>query len=831
MPIVDVALAIAATGLPVFPCGRNKKPAIAKKDGGHGFLDAVTDPSEVRALFAKAPHAALIGVPTGERSGFDVLDFDYRHGAADWEITNASRLPETRSHRTKSGGKHMLFATVPCVRNLASKFAPGMDVRGTGGYIIMPPSVGYSVITDVDIAEWPDWLLTILLAAKPEQAPRPQSNGKAVEISSKRLSAFAEKVAARLREAPEGGKHFALRNAALSLGGIQAAANLSDADCSQILIASLPATVRDWEAAKDTVMWGLEHGRARPITLEDRPHYQNANGNGNGNGHLAPSPPPEPHHDQPTAPPTDPRTDPRTFDGLDTNEPLQPEQKERIIRVFSGFRHVAADAALSAMSSLGVSFYQRDRSLVRASLAKAKAADGIIVEVPGIVGVSAPMLARAMGRSARWERVNKEGEVIRIDPPKEVVEQVAAMSGEWPFPPITGVIGAPTMRPDGSLLLTPGYDAVTGLVLMAPPPMPTIPITPTKRDALEALALLNSLLDEFPFTDNASRSAAMSMLLTPVLRGALAPAVPMHMVAAPQAGTGKSYLQDIASMLATGERCAVVTVAPDPQETEKRLVGAALAGYPLIALDNCNGTLTGDFLAQVTERPLLQLRPLGTSGVVRVSNVFTVFANGNNISVSADLVRRTLLCTLDANMENPETRSFSHDPVVSIAKDRGKYLAACLTLARAYVCAGMPGRLPRIASFERWSDLVRSSLVWLGWPDPSTGTETIRAEDPTRNARSAIFEAWAQCLVVGQGYQTGEIITAAETYDGVTSTFVNAELRSALFAIAKAKSAEKIDAMRLGWWLRATAKVVSGRFKLMVDRTNATHPKWSIHEI
>ena len=821
MALVDLALSIAAAGLPVFPCGRNKRPAISKPDGGNGFHDAVTDATEVRALFARAPHAALVGVPTGERAGFDVLDFDYRHGAADWEIAHAAELPQTRTHRTKSGGKHMLFRTVPGVHNLASKFADGMDVRGTGGYIIMPPSTGYAVTSAIDIAEWPDWLLGIVLKAKPKETARPVSTDPPPPISSKRLAAFAEKVAARVRQAPEGGKHFALRNAALSLGGIQVAAGLSDSACTQILIKALPSTVQDWKAAEDTVAWGLEHGRANPIVLEDRPEYQRTN------GHAHATEPPNQAHE--SAPPPDPKT----FDGLDTHEPLQHEPDvKRAIRVFAGLRHIASDQGLAAMSGAGVPFYQRDRAMVRASIARAKAADGSIVEVPGIVNVSMPMLARALGRSAEWERVNKDGEVIRIDPPKEVVEQIAAMSGEWPFPPITGVIGAPTMRPDGSLLLKPGYDDATGLVLLASPPMPAIDPNPSKRAALEALALLNSLLVEFPFgEDNASRSAAMSMILTPVLRGALAPAVPMHMVAAPQAGTGKSYLQDIASMIATGERCAVVTIAPDPQETEKRLIGAALAGYPIVALDNCNGVLSGDFLAQVTERPLLQLRPLGTSGVVRVANVFTVFANGNNISVSADLVRRTLLCTLDANMENPETRSFTQDPLAIIAANRGLYLAACLTLARAYVCAGMPGRLARIASFERWSDLVRSALVWLGWPDPTTGTETIRAEDPTRNTRSAVFEAWAKALKVKQGYLAGEIVAAAELYDSERGVFVHADLRAALFEVAKAKGAERIDAQRLGWWLRSTAKVVSGRYKLMVDRANATRPEWSIHEI
>ena len=62
--------------------------------------------------------------------------------------------------------------------------------------------------------------------------------------------------------------------------------------------------------------------------------------------------------------------------------------------------------------------------------------------------------------------------------------------------------------------------------------------------------------------------------------------------------------------------------SPQPEETEKRLNGSALAGHPIIALDNASGTIEGDLLCQITERPLLQLRPLGTSKLVRAANTF-----------------------------------------------------------------------------------------------------------------------------------------------------------------------------------------------------------------
>ena len=498
-----------------------------------------------------------------------------------------------------------------------------------------------------------------------------------------------------------------------------------------------------------------------------------------------------------------------------------------VIRVIRGKRHEAADAGLAALAAARVPFYVRDRGLVRICAMKAKASDGSLVTVPAVTAVTPPILGRALGQVAQWESLNRGSEIIPIDPPKEVVEQIAGMIDEWPFPPLYGVISTPTMRTDGSLLITEGYDPATGYVLFAPPPMPPIAASPSKQDALDALATLNELLVEFPFANDASRSVAMSMLLTPVLRAALPPAVPMHVITAPEAGSGKSYLQDIASVITTGDRCAVLSVSDNPDETEKRLIGAALAQLPIIALDNVSDLLMGDFLCQATERPVLQIRPLGTSNLTRICNTFTVFANGNNMRVGADAVRRTVQCALDSGMECPETREFVIDPVAMVLADRGKYVGACLTIARAYVIAGRPGRTSRRASYEGWSDTVRSALVWLNWRDPVETVANAQAEDPIRQQRAAVFAAWSQELVMGIGYPTSEIIKLAEEYGGDKRT--HPALWDSLFAIAAPRSGyQQIDPKQLGKWLSRNIDTIASGQRLTVDRADKARPRWKL---
>ena len=142
-PLASQALDLAAAGFPVFPCAKTKRPAISKAEGGHGFHDASTDPEAVTRLFA-TPGAVLIGVPTGEASGVDALDIDPKNGGDAWEQANVHRLPETRVHQTPSGGRHYIFRHAPGVHNSTSSIAPGIDVRGSGGYICVPPAGAYT---------------------------------------------------------------------------------------------------------------------------------------------------------------------------------------------------------------------------------------------------------------------------------------------------------------------------------------------------------------------------------------------------------------------------------------------------------------------------------------------------------------------------------------------------------------------------------------------------------------------------------------------------------------------------------------------------------------
>jgi len=159
-----VARDLAADGWACFPCLGSKAPACPG-----GFKSAVSDPDLIVDLFGRHP-APLIGVATGAVSGVDVLDLDARHGAATWWAEMRNQLPDTRTHRTRSGGLHLFFRHAADLRNSASRLAPGCDVRADGGYVIWWPAAGLPVLSAAPAAPWPDQLLWQLRPAP--QPPR-----------------------------------------------------------------------------------------------------------------------------------------------------------------------------------------------------------------------------------------------------------------------------------------------------------------------------------------------------------------------------------------------------------------------------------------------------------------------------------------------------------------------------------------------------------------------------------------------------------------------------------------------------------------------------------
>ncbi|MGB7976299.1 MAG: bifunctional DNA primase/polymerase [Roseiarcus sp.] len=161
---------------PSFPCLPDKKPACP-----NGFKAAALPEMGLATLWLRHP-GVLVGVPTGSGSGFSVLDIDKGKGGGDWWTANKERLPQTRMHRTRSGGIHCLFQHRAGLLNSVSKIAKGVDVRASVGYVVWWPAHGFPVV-DHELAERPSWLMPPVPPPPPPRRdpPSPRQAVAAVE--------------------------------------------------------------------------------------------------------------------------------------------------------------------------------------------------------------------------------------------------------------------------------------------------------------------------------------------------------------------------------------------------------------------------------------------------------------------------------------------------------------------------------------------------------------------------------------------------------------------------------------------------------------------------
>src|SRR5882724_1604972 len=222
---------------------------------------------------------------------------------------------------------------------------------------------------------------------------------------------------------------------------------------------------------------------------------------------------------------------------------------------------------------------------------------------PGILEVGEAEMRNALTNSANYYRVKpgkEEDVLVPVSPPKEIALSILSLKAEdLPFPPIEGVVQIPVLRPDGSLLDTPGYDEATHLYYLPQHGLrlPVIPTNPTQQQAEEAMAVVNDLLHDFPWASAADRANALAALLLTVTRQ-MFKQVPLALIDATKQGTGKGLLTDLICLILTG-RCASA-ISPDckDEELNKVLTALLMEGTPIITIDNVEQELRSPILAK-----------------------------------------------------------------------------------------------------------------------------------------------------------------------------------------------------------------------------------------
>ena len=479
-----------------------------------------------------------------------------------------------------------------------------------------------------------------------------------------------------------------------------------------------------------------------------------------------------------------------------------------------------------------------------------------------IVPTSRHILRGWLSGAARWvaEGAGRSGrEVHEADPPEAVV--AFALEDCESMRPLRGVVEAPVMRADGSVIDQPGYDPATRLYASfdaeaAREALDAIPSHPTAEDARKAAESILVLVCDFPFEAEAHRSMWLAGLVTMLAREVFHGPAPLFFARANTQGSGKSLLAEAAHIIVTGERPAMLGWSGNDEEFEKLVTAEAIAGSSCVVIDNVTGMMRSACLDRILTSGKHRARILGGSTRFDGAMRAVWWASGNNVETSSDMGRRIGPIELVAQEERPDQREgFAADEAngetgsaalrAKAKRERWRHVAAVITILRAWHCAGRPSRGPDgkaltpWGSFESWSRVVRGAIVHAGCVDPADAREEFRDSAAAESGQlRGLLAGWREAV------RARVLSPEGETLSRVVKKLLGRdpaerggdELREALESIGgESLDRWKGDVMgRVGKFLRSNRRKVSrtphGAMMLDVAGESGGSARWKALE-
>ena len=761
-------------GWRVFPVDPvdGKRPKIARWQD-----KATTNAEQIRAWWQAWPNAN-IGIATGERSRIWVLDVDVKDGKpgdeslADLEAAHGE-LPTTMHAITGSGGSHYYFkcAEGAQIRNSADSIAPGLDVRGSGGFIVAPPSVHASgryyewEIESADVVcEAPDWLTKLVERKRRRNADHldvePVYTDSTTDFGKAKLQAECLSFVARTS-----GRNHHLNQSAYYIGRYVAGGEIARQDAEQALwAAAMQQRAQGWADGdyqiKSTIKSGLDSGEGNPYRQAPRIVLR-------GDNHA--------------------------------------EVVERSVQFL-------ADHADDIYQRHGVLCTVHDTPTGKA-----------------IIDVKRGRLRHRLGQVIQWYKLISNGDTVeqkRCNVPLDIVTMLHELQQFAPIRYLEGLADSPVVTPSGEVSDVPGYDASTR-ILYDPQGVkfPAVASRPSESDARQAFNLLRDLLTDFPFASELERCAAVSGVMTAVLRQSMRTA-PLYLYDGNTPGSGKSLLAKLAMAIATGSSSQPTATNATNEELAKQVTGLLSAGQRFLLLDNIGHTqaLGGPTLDALITSERWSQRLLGGNQVFSAPNTLMVMATGNNVRLAGDMLRRVVCCYLDPQTERPDQRErFTYPDILRHAVTmRPKLVHAVLTLMRAYLAAGRPAKQPTLGTFYDWSAWVREPVLWVG------GHDVVETQNRLRDSGDERLIAWRVFLQSWRAKWFSHAVSTSDAHAAVT-TCVSADdfaMRESLEHFTP-----KISTRALGYIFRSWEGRIVGGLRLKKSGRGRKGTEWMVESV
>ena len=405
------------------------------------------------------------------------------------------------------------------------------------------------------------------------------------------------------------------------------------------------------------------------------------------------------------------------------------------IQIVEGELHNIVDAAEKALADSG-KYYQMGGMI---ACVVTDPATG----TPSIMAVKQPALTRELSFTLSWEKFDSRTSAWKqCDPPQRHVGILYESQQFRHLPVLKGVARQPYF--DDELILDAGYNATTKLFGVFDSRKYNVPATPTKEDAIEALALIVNLIDEFHFATPVDKAAALSAIFTATVRASL-PFAPLFHIKASTYGVGKSLLSAIIALFASAGGSQRVSYPTTSEEATKIILSLLMGNPAVIEFDDLdNDLIPHNIIKSVLTSESYEGRILGYSKTASVSTRTLFLSSGNNVDPVRDLCRRVVTVNLDAGVATPATLTYQKDPLEMVQQSRERYVSAVLTIIAAWKAEGSPRTdVKNIATYGGlWSDYCRHTLIWLGHPDSATALFEQIANDPDAKKLGVLMNEW-----------------------------------------------------------------------------------------
>ena len=469
-----------------------------------------------------------------------------------------------------------------------------------------------------------------------------------------------------------------------------------------------------------------------------------------------------------------------------------------VIRVIPGELHSVVDAAERQLAIHGKHFQH----------------GGFIVSVttdpatgnPTIVPSNVQSLTRELSVAATWEKQDGRNDGwVPCDPPARPIAILHNATDFRHLPVLAGVARQPYFAPDGTLVSQPGYSAKSKVFSVFDPAAFAMP-APTLEAAREALALLEGLNYEFHFANPWDKAGMVSAQLTAAVRFSLRHAPAIHFRARDIA-SGKTYGCELVSCFASPAPSEKVSYPTTSEEATKVILSLLMKGPAVVEFDDMDSDwLPHGSLKRMLTAEFVTDRILGYSKTATVSTKALFLGSGNNVGPIGDMRRRVVTINLDPECDTPATITYKNNPVATVKQNRGKYVAAALTIIAAWRAAGCPrANVSPIATYGMWSDYCREPLIWLGYPDPATSLLDQVQNDPDSDPLLGLLTAW-------WGVFRSAPVPLRKALEVASSG--EKKLLDA-FHETPAEERGSINRTKLGWFLKKNAGRIVGGMKLV----------------